>query len=317
MILDLLPVGLIIHQRQGILFANQAACIFLGDTQAALVGQHFFDHLSDAQAADLSRHFEEAFNDVSVIKKSRVYLKPPNSGKKVMAVTIAKLPWKGTPVVQILLQDITMQIERERQMQVLMATDALTGAQNRRSFIGYVKALRELKDIGTCGVLLWDIDFFKNVNDTYGHMAGDTALRSVVIECEQILAHRALIERPDLPRPMLARFGGEEFAIVMPSADIDETLAYADQIRRVIEELTIKTRKKEFSITVSMGVVMGDLAVDDIDTLLGLADKALYAAKENGRNQIVCAQASMPIPPEDRRISRGDDRFADGKKLLH
>lgn len=308
MILDLLPIGLIIHQKQGILFANQAASSFLDQTQKSIVGQHFLDYLDGKDADEFTCLLQDAFLTEKVQKLENVTLNLPGQSPKVMAITVAKLPWEGTPVVQILVQDITVQVARERQMKNMMATDTLTGAQNRRSFINYIEDLRRLPDIGSCGVLLWDIDFFKNVNDTFGHQAGDMALKAVVTECEQILACRALVERPDLPRPMLARFGGEEFAIIMPSADIDETLAYAEKIRRAIADSPIKTSKHEFSLTISIGAVMGDLAFDDIDMLLGLADKALYAAKENGRNQTVCAQASMPIPPDEKRISRGLNR---------
>jgi len=308
MVLDLLPVGLLIHQKQGILFANEIASGFLGQSQETLVGQHFLDHLNQSQRVKISKALSQAFDNEHISKIEQLELKVPGRLRKVYSLVIAKLPWQGTPVVQILMQDITKHLTRERQIENIMATDSLTGAQNRRSFIKYIEDLRARGDVGDCGIILWDIDFFKNVNDTYGRQTGDTALRSVVWVCEHILAYRALVEKPDLPRPMLARFGGEEFAIILPNIDIDETLHYAESVRREISDHIVKSKDVELSLTVSVGVVMGDIEMDDIDMLINLADKALYAAKENGRNQVVHAEASMSLPPAGKRISRVSKR---------
>ena len=304
MILDLLPVGLLIHQPQGILFANQAACEFFGETQKALIGQHFLDHLNQQQASELSVLLQNAFESDAIFKKDEVILETAQHNSRIIAVTIAKLPWEGTPVVQVLLDDITLQVERERKMQIMVATDTLTGAQNRRSLIEYVNKLKTHENMGECGVLLWDIDHFKNVNDTYGHQAGDTALRSLVLECEHMLAQRILVDQPDLPRSMLARFGGEEFAVIIPNTTEKETREYAERIRAALAARALNNAENSFSVTVSIGVAMGNLDHDEIDHLLGLADKALYAAKENGRNQIQFAEKSMPTPPDNKRTSR-------------
>lgn len=304
MILDQLPIGLLIQQKQGILFANQTASDFLGCSQEALIGQHFLDHLDPVLQKTVSEALSQAFDNEDICKIEKIALTMPGQLRKIYSVVIAKMPWEGTPVVQILIHDITKQATRRRQIENIIATDSLTGAQSRRSFINYVEELRERGDIGDCGIILWDIDFFKNVNDTYGRQLGDTTLRSVVWVCEHILAYRALVDQPDLPHPMLARFGGEEFVIILPDIDIDETLHYAEAIRRDISNHVIKSEDAEFSVTVSLGVVMGDIAMDDIDMLINLADKALYAAKENGRDQVVHAEASMSLPPEGRRVSR-------------
>jgi len=308
MILNLLPVGLLIHQPQGILFSNQAACELLGQSPEALIGQHFLDHIGEEQSPELSKCLHEAFESDRVIQRNEVALAREGYTTKIMAVTIAKLPWAGTSVVQILLDDITLQVERERRLQIMLSTDTLTGSQNRRSLIKYVQTLKASNHNGTCGVLLWDIDFFKNINDTYGHQAGDTALRSLVLEAEYKLAERILVSRPNLPRPMLARFGGEEFAVIIPETDAAETLAYAEKIRAAIAKHTIHSQKYAFSVTVSIGIAMGTLAEDSVDSLLNLADKALYAAKENGRDQTMMANSSLPIPPETKRVSRNSCR---------
>ncbi len=315
MILDLLPVGLIIHQPQGILFANQAACDFLGCSSDAIIGQHILDHLTDQQATDFAPYLQQVFSSSGVVKRKNIIIQPHGQPRKIMTITIAKLPWDGTPVLQILMQDMTLEVQRENQMQKMMATDTLTGSQNRRSFIQYIKQLKENKSSLPCGVLIWDIDFFKNINDTFGHQAGDLALQHLVLECEHILARWALIEQPDLPRPMLARFGGEEFAVILPRASFDETQACCEAIRSSIANHTITTKKFSFSATVSIGMVMGDIAVDNIDLLLSMADKALYVAKENGRDQIVLAQTTMRRPPKGRRISRETGRKPAKRKI--
>ncbi|MBL4790888.1 MAG: diguanylate cyclase [Kordiimonadaceae bacterium] len=308
MILDQLPVGLLIQHEQGILFANEAACEFLGASAEALVGQHILDYLSPDHAEKTAPILRNAFFSSKKSKATHVTIRPVGTSKRAISVTASRLPWEGTPVIQILLDDITEQLEHEQQMRAIMATDPLTGAQNRRSFMAYAHAVKEQNTTGSCGLILWDIDFFKHVNDTYGHPIGDIALQTLTIAAEVPIARRTLIDKPDIARAMLARVGGEEFAILLPGADHNETLEFAETLRRDIAEKVIVTRELEFSLTISIGVVAGDLAISSIDSLLSLADKAMYAAKRNGRNRVVSANFGMPRPPKGKRISRGVNR---------
>jgi|GEM_PF-1686859 len=309
--LDQLPIGILIQHEQGILFANKAACDFLGFGASSLVGQHLLDHLTSDHAASVKPILCQAFLSFQKSKETHIMIRPVGQKKRAISVTASRLPWEGNPVIQILLNDITEQFEHEQQMRAIMATDPLTGAQNRRSLMTYAHALKLQRPVSSYGLILWDIDFFKHVNDTYGHPIGDLALQRLTIASEIPLARRTLVEKPDMPRPMLARVGGEEFAIILPGMDHDETFKFAESLRQDIEKMVITTRELEFSLTISMGVVVGDLAETSIDSLLSLADKAMYAAKRNGRNQVRSACYSMPRPPRGKRISRSQNRDQD------
>jgi len=297
MLLDQLPIGILIQNEHGILYANETACSFLGTSAEALVGQQLPDFLTPDQAATTAPIIGNAFLSSKQCRTSHVTIRLDGYNKRAVSITASKLPWEGDPVIQILLHDVTGLEKHERRMQAIMATDPLTGAQNRRSFMSYTQELKRLNLVHTYGLVLWDIDFFKQVNDTYGHPIGDIALQTLTIACEIPLARRALIECPDLPRPMLARVGGEEFAFILPGADAQETFSFAESFRQNVEKMSISTKDLTFSLTVSIGIVVGDLETSTIDTLMSLADKAMYAAKRNGRNQVRSANYSMQRPP--------------------
>jgi diguanylate cyclase (GGDEF)-like protein len=167
----------------------------------------------------------------------------------------------------------------------LSTTDALTGVRNRRYFDQVLerefnRARREREQLS---ILMLDIDFFKRVNDDYGHQIGDDTLRLVA----QIL--RDIVHRTT---DLTARYGGEEFAIILPNTDVAGAYLVADKIRQSIAEQTLDADGQTFSLTVSLGV-MGDEphSGDSADYWLKEADDALYKAKSEGRNKVVLAAA--------------------------
>ena len=155
-------------------------------------------------------------------------------------------------------------------METLAYRDELTGLGNRRACEDRLLALAEQSDSGTV-VLMLDVDRFKSINDTYGHEAGDTALIRVA---EMI---RASIRPADFP----ARFGGDEFMVLLPSTTVERATAVAERIRASIDETLVDP-----PLTVSIGLAAA--ATDSLTTRLA-ADKALYLAKQTGRNTIAAA----------------------------
>ena len=159
--------------------------------------------------------------------------------------------------------------------------DAVTGIRNRAYFDDVLdqewrRAKRQGYDIS---LLLLDIDHFKKVNDTYGHLAGDECLAAVAKEVDQMF---------NRPSDVVARYGGEEFAVVLPYVSGENAVSLAEQLRQLIDESTYSGDGHELKVTVSIGVatISPDDEVAPRD-LIGWADTVLYEAKSAGRN-LVC-----------------------------
>ncbi len=158
-------------------------------------------------------------------------------------------------------------------------TDGLTGMQNRRYFDD---ALREyLEEFGKInkpiGLMVLDLDHFKGVNDTHGHDVGDEVLRSVANCLRDFTRYHDVV----------ARLGGEEFAIVVPNMDEDHLWKFAERIRKAIAALTITSGNVRLKVTTSVGLAIWDKR-ENPDEFYKRADKMLYRAKQLGRNR-VCA----------------------------
>jgi diguanylate cyclase (GGDEF)-like protein len=174
--------------------------------------------------------------------------------------------------------NITERKNMEEQLNKLSEKDALTGAFNRRHFIQVFdqefSIAKRYKN--KLSVLLIDIDNFKEINDTFGHNAGDAVLKRFVIFCEDILRNSDLF----------ARYGGEEFIVMLPNTPSLGAAIIAERIRTNIEEIFVTYEKQTIQFTISIGISL----VLDNDTnstaVLSRAETALYQAKKKGRNRI-------------------------------
>jgi len=167
----------------------------------------------------------------------------------------------------------------ERKLELISNSDYLTGLNNRRHFMLLLKQeFLRTKRYGHIGSLLMiDIDHFKSVNDSYGHLVGDLAIRTCG---ENIVKSTRNID-------ISSRFGGEEFIVFLPEIDREQTLIIAERIRLNIENDIIVTEgNKKFSMTVSIGMVQQDKDEISENDLIFRADRALYQAKKLGRNRI-------------------------------
>ena len=178
----------------------------------------------------------------------------------------------------ITIQDVTEIAAYEKILLDINLKDSLTGAYNRLFLTTRLQEEfeRHRRYSRTLSLIMLDIDYFKKVNDTYGHQCGDFILKSV---CETI---NAILRKVD----MLVRFGGEEFCCLLPETDLQSAMIMAERIRKAIEKKEFNYNDAVIRITVSLGVheFRGD--IDSPDTLLRTADEALYKAKEAGRNQV-------------------------------
>jgi len=161
--------------------------------------------------------------------------------------------------------------------------DALTGVYNRRHFREVFEQLlhQAAETRQPLGVLLIDLDHFKKVNDTHGHLAGDECLRSLARTLESVL-------NPE--QAVIARFGGEEFVVVLPAAAPAHVLEVAERLRQRISALPVRYNGYEITMTASIGAFAVPLGfVANPDDALHQADDALYAAKNAGRNRVHAA----------------------------
>ena len=168
-------------------------------------------------------------------------------------------------------------------LQRLAALDPLTGVYNRRFGLGRLREEfdRAVRMTSPLGVLMYDIDHFKQVNDTYGHLVGDRVLVSV-----SNIA-RTILREGDI----LVRYGGEEFLAVLPAASSEDLRLVGERLRRAIEESSVSDGTQTIRVTISLGAASYPTHnVERDDRLVGLADAALYEAKESGRNQLVVSR---------------------------
>lgn len=163
------------------------------------------------------------------------------------------------------------------QTRYLSLTDALTGLYNRRHFNAELERefMRSKRYGGNLCIAIIDIDFFKKINDTYGHLCGDYVLKEVAY----------LILENFRKTDMVFRYGGEEFVVIMTETSLKNSLIPLERLRKTIENNNFIYKGKKITVTISIGVETNQ--TDTTDEFLNNADKALYQAKQNGRNQTV------------------------------
>jgi diguanylate cyclase (GGDEF)-like protein len=160
----------------------------------------------------------------------------------------------------------------------LTTVDGLTQVYNKRYFLETLereisRAHRYHRDLA---LIMFDIDFFKNVNDTHGHLAGDSVLKQLA----SVL--RARIRREDI----LARYGGEEFSIILPEINVVNAMVFADKVRKLVEKTTFKFEDEKIPITISVGVAAVGSGIQTTADFIKIADEKLYQAKQEGRNRV-------------------------------
>ena len=167
-----------------------------------------------------------------------------------------------------------MELELERQAHI----DYLTGINNRRHFMTLAnnELKRDKRHHHDLSLLMFDVDHFKAINDQYGHQVGDLVLQKLVIEC------RGHLRTEDI----FGRIGGEEFAVLLPETRIEAAIEIAERLRMITANtFLVLENGKSLHVTISVGVTSCS-CIDDIDLLLSQADKALYNAKNSGRDKV-------------------------------
>jgi diguanylate cyclase (GGDEF)-like protein len=221
--------------------------------------------------------------DIKILQSKGKYLKAENGHITVLG-TLQDETNEFLRINRILgfSQDITQQKALELKLAQQATTDFLTGCHNRRQLLEFIKSEfdRFSRYSDPVSILLLDLDWFKKINDTYGHATGDMVLIKLVEVCYKELRNTDIV----------GRYGGEEFLVILPKTDSTEAIKLAERLCKIISNTKMETSDTEFSFTASIGLAQlrkTDLNVNDF---IKRADDALYQAKELGRNQVVNAE---------------------------
>jgi len=284
-------VAMRLTDSQGLVWmVNPAYCELTGKTEEELIGKPFTVVYDSEHWEEMEAKYRERFatQTVEPVLQRKVRLW---NGRELW-VEIANRFVKTQQGVMLIsfiadrTKELTLQHELERknqELETLATTDALTGLANRRLALtlferelGRARRYRLL-----LSVLMLDIDHFKQINDTYGHLVGDEVLRRL----GEVV--RTNIRAVDVA----GRYGGEEFLIVMPETGLEGALVFAERLRSRVADLEFDAGPgKTFRITISVGVTQcEDADAATIDDLLAAADRALYQAKREGRNRVAVA----------------------------
>ncbi|RMH04631.1 MAG: GGDEF domain-containing protein, partial [Aquificota bacterium] len=269
------PNGVVLYdyQEDRVLYVNTPLLELLGYEREEILGKGSFSFVCE----------EDKEKVLSAIRKRKEGSKEPLSytvslcakGGRVRYFKLISIPllYKGKEVSLITLVDITEEEKLKRKLEYTASHDYLTRALNRGGFFPtfeHLIAQAERYDV-SLSLLMLDIDNFKMLNDTYGHMVGDEVLKRVA----KVI--RKNIRKSDL----FARYGGEEFVIALPMTA--EPFYVAEKIRKSIEE---EPMLKEYGLTVSIGATVYRKG-DTPDSMIARADQALYKAKSGGKNRVV------------------------------
>jgi diguanylate cyclase (GGDEF)-like protein/PAS domain S-box-containing protein len=195
-------------------------------------------------------------------------------------------PSDEEPAYCMIIRDISDKRDASENLRKAAYCDHLTGLSNRRAFFeaADLELLRRKKALRPVSLIMLDADHFKAINDQYGHPAGDAVL------CQLAATMRAVCRQVDV----LARIGGEEFAVILPSVDQADALAVAERLRSQVQQVPTVYEKHVIAYTVSIGVAVMDDGLAGFDGLMKRADQALYAAKRRGRNQVAFWDPAAP-----------------------
>jgi len=289
--------GVITTDEAGIVqYVNPVAASLTGWTAAEAVGRlasEIYQLCDEAQKLPLPHPVREVLRRGQVQSRHEHAVLQRRDGSSVPVIdTAAPIRSRDGFLIGAVLvfHDVTDTLNLARELSHQAAHDALTGAPNRREFERRLAELleRSAQDGLVHAVCYLDLDQFKVVNDTCGHVAGDELL------CQVTQLIRRMLRAGD----MLARLGGDEFGLILQACPLDHAVRIAEKIREAIADLRFGWQGKQFSIGVSIGLVLAPAKGQELGALLAAADAACYAAKEGGRNRVHVLQ------PNDSQVQQ-------------
>lgn len=291
-LVELSPDAIMVFLDGQIVLANNMAAAILGfDSPKQLIGKMVRDFVHPVFLSEGRKNIEKILNARQhQLETFQCKIVPADKRFIDVEVAASYITYSRKPAVIVVFRDITerkeeeMRLHEENQMlQQLSQLDGLIGIANRRLFDSKLVEEWEasVEQKSPLSLIMLDIDYFKEYNDTYGHQMGDQCLKRVAqILDQEVQKHGG----------MIARYGGEEFAIILPKTEKEKAFQIALSLRKAVEELNIphiSSRTNRY-VTISLGVAsIRPADATDSSELLQSADKALYQAKQKGRNRAV------------------------------
>ncbi|HVY59729.1 MAG TPA: GGDEF domain-containing protein, partial [Xanthobacteraceae bacterium] len=243
----------------------------------------------------------------SMVARIVMTLVSPQHDQALMAGTSFALLAFGTLLFTVVLAFLLLNMTKERlelRHKTASLVDPLCGVPNRRAFLEGINGLRARQRPGQApiAVMLFDLDRFKEINDRFGHGVGDLVLQVFATTATATLG----------PAVMFGRIGGEEFAAAQAACDAEAALALADRVRAEFAAAAAVYGEGDLVPTVSVGITLGHDPATPLNSLLAAADRALYAAKANGRNRVEIRTEAMPPPFLPKQGERRSWRAAGG-----
>lgn len=207
--------------------------------------------------------------------------KPFNEAELLMRINTHMELKKARDLLEEQNRELTQAYEK---IEHLALTDTLTGIPNRRNISNIMskEASRCKRNGGTFSLIMCDIDFFKKVNDTYGHDTGDYVLKKIA----------ELIQDNLRKQDIVSRWGGEEFLLVLPETGIEDAMRVSEKLRTTIENQLMEFGGHSFNVTMTFGVAVFELDIG-LEKSIKKADDALYQGKQTGRNKVVQAHVKL------------------------
>jgi diguanylate cyclase (GGDEF)-like protein/PAS domain S-box-containing protein len=277
-IFDCAGDSLFVHDFEGrFLDVNRVAWERLGYSREELLARSMIDIDSAESAEKISKILSQIENTREASFETRHFCIDGTALN--VWINSRRIEYGAQQAVLSVVRDISDRKKMEEKLRSLATKDPLTGASNRRHFMECVRKelLRSRRYDSPMPVLILDVDYFKIINDSYGHDVGDEVLIAVVNTC------LATLRSTDT----FGRLGGEEFAAVLAQTDAAGALMTAERLREALAQMTVLTASGPIRLTVSIGVAMAEAHDASVEEVMKRADMALYEAKSKGRNRVV------------------------------
>lgn len=267
--------GLLLYREDGqCILANEASAEILGATVDKLLQQNFH-HIPSWRNGGF---YEAALKTLEEQRSQQQLVSTVSTfGKQIhIYITMVPLEHESSRMLLFVLKDVSELVRANQELEQLARHDALTGLHNRLAANERLREefLRMKRSGDVYSVVIMDIDHFKRVNDTYGHETGDQVLKQVA----------QLISQAVRATDFVARFGGEEFLVVLPNTALDGAEVLAEKLRSAVADAAVPVVGQ---VTLSLGLTLAQPDDANEDAAIRIADQALYRAKNRGRNQVV------------------------------